>query len=168
MDDNRTFAHRWLFLPCAFGFNPVTPRPLEAKYRLWGLPTTISDSQARPNNWLEGNMRTRWTAMIGGAAVVLLAASYGANADPADGDGVRHDHYWDHPRDGGRHHDHYWDHASGGIAQNAIGSSEGAGRSAPAGAPARLLAAGIPAFALIGGSLGVRGLMRAFRRRNKI
>jgi len=33
------------------------------------------------------------------------------------------------------------------------------------GSPAPLLAAGIPAFALIGGAAGVRGLMRAFRRR---
>jgi hypothetical protein len=111
-------------------------------------------------------MRTRWTAMITGAAVVLLAASYGANADPADGGGVRHDHYWDHPRDGERHHDHYWDHASGGAPQTVGGSESAAPSSAgPAGAPAPLLAAGIPAFALIGGTLGVRGLMRRFRRK---
>jgi hypothetical protein len=43
--------------------------------------------------------------------------------------------------------------------------SAGASSAGPSGAPAPLLAAGIPAFALIGGSLGVRGLMRAFRRR---
>jgi hypothetical protein len=112
-------------------------------------------------------MKTRWAAVITGAAVVLLAASYGANADPAEGDGLRHDHYWDHPRDGGWHHDHPWDHASGGTTVNSIGSSASAGASSagPAGAPAPLLAAGIPAFALIGGTAGVRGLMRAFRRR---
>ena len=111
-------------------------------------------------------MRTRWIAVITGAAVVLLATSYGASADPADG-GVRHDHYWDHPRDGGWHHDHYWDHASGGNTSSVAGSSVSAGASSagPSGAPAPLLAAGIPAFALIGGSLGVRGLMRRFRRK---
>jgi len=112
-------------------------------------------------------MKTRWAAVITGAAVVLLTASYGANADPADRDGARHDHYWDHPRDGGWHRDHSWDHASGGTVVQAIGSSESAGSSSagPAGAPAPLLAAGIPAFALIGGSLGIRRLMRALRRR---
>jgi hypothetical protein len=43
--------------------------------------------------------------------------------------------------------------------------SAGASSAGPSGAPAPLLAAGIPAFALIGGSLGVRGLMRRFRRK---
>ena len=114
--------------------------------------------------FLEENMKLRWPAVIAGAAVVFLAASYGANAAPADG-GLRHDQNWDHPRDGGRHHDHPWDHARGGL--NAIGSSESAGASSagPSGAPAPLLAAGIPAFALIGGAAGARGLMQAFRRR---
>jgi hypothetical protein len=108
-------------------------------------------------------MKLRWPAAITGAAVVFLAASYAANAVPADSEGLRQDHYWGHHR--GWHHDHPWDHARGGL--NAIGSSESAGASSagPSRAPAPLLAAGIPAFALIGGAAGVRGLMRKFRRR---
>ena len=127
----------------------------------------MNDSQARPNTDSEGNMKARRAAVMTGAAVMLLAASYGANADPADGDGLRHDHYWYHPREGRWHQDHHWHHASDGTTLNAIGSSDGAGSSSagPAGAPAPLLAAGIPAFALIGGTAGVRGLMRVFRRR---
>jgi hypothetical protein len=112
-------------------------------------------------------MKARRAGVITGAAVVLLVTAYGANADPADGNGARHDHYWDHHRDGGWRHDHPWDHANGGTTLSTIssGGSAGASSAGPAGAPAPLLAAGIPAFALLGGTVGVRGLMRAFRRR---
>jgi hypothetical protein len=117
---------------------------------------------------LEGNMKIRWTAMITGAAVVLLTASFGAKAEPGDGDSVHHDHYWHHSR-GVWHHKHNWDHARGDSDRYAVARSVSAGPSSagPAGAPAPLLAAGIPAFALIGGGLGVRGLMRRYRLRKQ-
>lgn len=104
-------------------------------------------------------MKTPWAAVLTGGTAVLLASSDGAS----DNDGLRQDHYWDHDRHGAWRHDHYWDHARADLSQPAMRSGTPTG--APSPAPAQLLAAGFPAVALIGGSVGLRNLMRAMRRR---
>jgi hypothetical protein len=114
-------------------------------------------------------MKTRWIAVIAGAAVVVLTASYGAYADPGDGwrvdraDHDRADHDWDHAK--GFHH-HWWDHDKDASWQTAAAGGQSGGSSGPAPVPAPLLAAGIPAFALLGGTVGLRSMVRKFRRRN--